>query len=152
MKLLKLFESLTEHQQVHKDKLKQALTAYMPEQALDLCAELIMFYRLHLHIEVERKGRYGDYTPHSGKGSRISVNHNLSPYEFLITFVHELGAPYYAPKNTDINTMHMGLSGKNEFKLCMRPFFLIWMSFPYDVKSALAKAYAKTPNIRNLQM
>jgi SprT protein len=81
---------LTPAQIAHKDKLVIALSAYLPPEALSLCAELIMYYKLHLHIEVERKGRYGDYTPHSGKGSRISINHNLSPFEFLITFVHEL--------------------------------------------------------------
>lgn len=152
---MKLFDSLTEQQQTHKDKLKQALAAYMPDQALDLCAELIMFYRLHLHIEVERKGRYGDYTPHSGKGSRISVNHNLSPYEFLITFVHELAHHTTHQKYGHNHDAH-GAEWKNEFKLCMRPFFDLEV-FPYDVKSALAKhmqnpKYSQSADVKLLQV
>ena len=81
---------LTEIQQKHKDMLMLALKPYVPEAALSLCCELIMYYKLNLHIEVERKGRYGDYHPTMGSGNRITVNHNLNPFEFLITFIHEL--------------------------------------------------------------
>ncbi|OYU95404.1 MAG: hypothetical protein CFE21_09665 [Bacteroidetes bacterium B1(2017)] len=151
----RVFESLTPQQQLHKDKLISALKEYIPEQALSLCAELIMFHRLHLHIEVERKGRYGDYTPHSGKGSRISINHNLSPFEFLITFIHELAHHTAFVKHGHHHDPH-GAEWKDEFKKCMRPFFELEM-FPYDLKAILAKhmqnpKYSQSADVKLLQV
>lgn len=127
----------------------------MPEAALNLCVELIMQYRLHLHIEVERKGRYGDYTPHSGQGSRISINHNLSPFEFLITFIHELAHHTAFLKYGNKHEPH-GAEWKEEYKRCMRFFFDLDL-FPYDLKSALAKhmqnpKYTQAADVKLLQV
>ena len=127
----------------------------MPEAALNLCVELIMQYRLHLHIEVERKGRYGDYTPHSGQGSRISINHNLSPFEFLITFIHELAHHTTFLKYGNKHEPH-GAEWKEEYKRCMRFFFDLDL-FPYDLKSALAKhmqnpKYTQAADVKLLQV
>jgi hypothetical protein len=151
----KLFDSLTEQQETHKAKLVLVLSEYLPEPALSPCAELIMFHRLHLHIEVERKGRYGDYTPHSGKGSRISINHNLSPFEFLITFVHELAHHTAFIKYGNNHDPH-GAEWKDEFKRCMRPFFELEL-FPYDLKATLAKhmqnpKYSQSADVKLLQV
>src|SRR6186713_2263158 len=92
---MKTFKSLIlgemdESQQFHKQQLMNTLDKYLPVRIVEYCSELIMLYKLHLHIEIERKDRLGDYSPHLGKGSRISINHNLNPYDFLITFIHEL--------------------------------------------------------------
>ena len=139
----------------HKEKLKQALSKYVPKTALDLCIELIMTHRIHLHIEVERKGRYGDYTPHSGKGSRISINHNLSSFEFLITFIHELAHHTAFVKYGNKHEPH-GQEWKNEYKICMRPFFELDI-FPYDLKAVLAKhmqnpKYTQAADVKLLQV
>jgi len=152
---LRLFESFTEQQLEHKAKLMKVLQEYLPNNSVELCSELIMFYRLHLHIEVERKGRYGDYMPHSGKGSRISINHNLSPFEFLITFVHELAHHTTFVKYGNNHDAH-GVEWKNEFKICMRPFFELEI-FPYDLKATLAKhmqnpKYSQSADVKLLQV
>jgi SprT protein len=152
---LKLFESFTDQQLEHKAKLMKVLQEYLPKNSVELCSELIMFYRLHLHIEVERKGRYGDYMPHSGKGSRISINHNLSPFEFLITFVHELAHHTTFVKYGNNHDAH-GVEWKNEFKICMRPFFELEI-FPYDLKATLAKhmqnpKYSQSADVKLLQV
>ncbi|MCF8426875.1 MAG: SprT-like domain-containing protein [Bacteroidia bacterium] len=152
---LKLFESFTEQQLEHKAKLMKVLQEYLPNNSVELCSELIMFYRLHLHIEVERKGRYGDYMPHSGKGSRISINHNLSRFEFLITFVHELAHHTTFVKYGNNHDAH-GVEWKNEFKICMRPFFELEI-FPYDLKATLAKhmqnpKYSQSADVKLLQV
>ncbi len=133
----KLFDALTENQLTHKAALMKVLNSYIPENSVDYCAELIMFYKMHLHIEVERKGRYGDYTPHSGKGYRISVNHNLSKFEFLITFIHELAHHTTFLKYGPKHDAH-GAEWKDEFKKVMRPFFEMEI-FPYDLKAILAR-------------
>ena len=151
----KIFETLTEKQQQHKTGLMKVLADYIPVNAVDYCAELIMIYKMHLHIEVERKGRYGDYMPHTGKSSRISVNHNLSRFEFLITFIHELAHHTTHLKYGSKPDAH-GAEWKNEFKICMRPFFELDI-FPYDLRAILARhmqnpKYSQTADIKLLQV
>jgi hypothetical protein len=139
----------------HKEKLIDTLKEYLPQASLSLCADIIMHYHLHLHIEVERKGRYGDYTPHTGKSSRISINHNLSPFEFLITFVHEVAHHTTFLKYGPRHDAH-GEEWKQEFKRCMRPFFELEL-FPYDLKAALAKhmnnpKYSQSADVKLLEV
>lgn len=127
--------NLTESQLNHKNMLMKALAPYVPEQTLSYCCELIMYYKVNLHIEVERKGRYGDYHPTLGKGNRITVNHNLNPYEFLITFIHELAHHTTYLKHGN-KVEHHGKEWKQEFKQNMMPF-LNHDVFPNDLKFAL---------------
>lgn len=150
-----VFEKLTEAQLQHKRKLAEALKGFVPDTALDRCTELIMYYKLHLHIEVERKGRYGDYSPHSGHGNRISVNHNLSQFEFLITFVHELAHHTAYIKYKHAHDPH-GEEWKQEFRINMKPF-LDSDVFPYDLRAALAKhminpKYSQSADVKLLQV
>lgn len=126
---------LTEAQQQHKQALMKALKNYVPDAALELCCELVMYYRLNLHIEVERKGRYGDYHPTMGAGNRITVNHNLNPFEFLITFIHELAHHTTYLKYGNAVESH-GKEWKDEFKKNMFPFMQQDI-FPNDLKFAL---------------
>lgn len=119
----------------HKKRLMQILKNYVPPKAVEFCADLIMKYNLHLHIEIERKDRLGDYHPHLGKGNRISINHNLNPYDFLITFAHEL-AHHITYKKMGTNHQAHGPEWKEHFKQCMRPLVLRNI-FPPDVLSPL---------------
>lgn len=133
---------LNEKQQAHKLALMNVLKRYVPEKALELCCELVMYYKLNLHIEVERKGRYGDYHPTVGSGNRITVNHNLNPYEFLLTFVHELAHHTNYLKHGNTVQSH-GAEWKQEFKQNMIPFLKNDI-FPQDIQLALAK-HMKNP-------
>jgi len=121
----------------HHLKLRQILSKYLTPNAADYCALLIIRYKLHLHIEVERKDRLGDYSPHLGKGNRISINHNLNPYDFLITFIHELAHhttwKKYGPKHQS-----HGDEWKEEFKFHMRPVVMNRF-FPPDIETPLIK-------------
>ncbi len=128
---------LTEEQQHHKMMLMKILKRYMPPRAVEYCSELIMLYKLHLHIEVERHDRLGDYSPHLGKGNRISINHNLNPYDFLITFIHELAHHVAYKKHGPKHQAH-GFEWKQAFKDCMRPFVMRRI-FPADIEAPLIK-------------
>ncbi len=134
----------------HKEQLMRVLEKYMPAPAVAHCSELIMHYKLHLHIEVERKDRLGDYHPHLGKGNRITINHNLNPYEFLLTFIHEL-AHHTAYKKYGNKHQPHGKEWKEEFKILMRPVVLR-KYFPPVLESAIIKymqnpAYTHTGNL-----
>src|SRR5690554_6336368 len=66
------------------------LEKYMPAQAAELIAQWIAETSCQFKITGSRKSKFGDYRPpFGGKGHRISVNHDLNPYAFLITTVHE---------------------------------------------------------------
>lgn len=136
-----LLGEISEQQQAHKQQLMTVLKRYMPEIAVEYCSELIMLHKLHLHIEVERKGRLGDYSPHLGNGNRISINHNLNPFDFLITFVHELAHHTTYKKYGSRHEPH-GEEWKEEFKSCMRPFVMMRM-FPEDIEKPLIRHMKK---------
>lgn len=121
----------------HKKQMMQVLGQYLPPKAVEYCSELIMLYKLHLHIEVERKDRLGDYSPHLGKGNRISINHNLNPFDFLITFIHEL-AHHVTFKKFGPHHQSHGVEWKEEFKTCMRPVVMMHI-FPPDIEQPLIK-------------
>jgi len=60
--------------------------------AVDTIIEWIEKYQFQLTIAKARSSKLGDFRPPNPKKPyyRISVNHNLNPYEFLITLVHEI--------------------------------------------------------------
>ena len=133
---LKLFENLSETQKKHKSNLMDVLHKYVPQTALETICELIMFYKINLHIEVERKSKYGDYHSTNDNGNRITVNHNLNQFEFLITFIHELAHHTAFLKYSNSIDPH-GKEWKNEFKKNMLPFIQAENVFPNDIKFAL---------------
>lgn len=122
----------------HKNNLIKVLEKFVPIKATALCADLIMLHKLHLHIEAERKSKYGDYSPHEGKGNRITVNHNLSKFEFLFTFIHEL-AHHITYARFGANHQPHGKEWKQVFKECTLQFLVIEDLFPYDLKAAIAR-------------
>lgn len=132
-----LLGQIDDQQLHHKKQMMQVLSQYLPSQVVEYCSELIMLYKLHLHIEVERKDRLGDYSPHLGKGNRISINHNLNPFDFLITFIHEL-AHHVTYKKYGPHHQSHGAEWKEEFKNCMRPVVMMRI-FPPDIEKPLIK-------------
>ena len=136
-----LLGDINDDQLRHKQSLMKVLAQYLPAIAVEYCSELIMLYKLHLHIDVERKDRLGDYSPHLGKGNRISINHNLNPYDFLITFTHEL-AHHTAHKKFENNHQPHGSEWKEEFKNQMRPMVRLHF-FPPDIEAPLIRHMSK---------
>lgn len=71
--------------------MSNALLKYVPNEAIPLMANWLKAYKLHLTISKSRQSKLGDFRPAFGKkGARISVNGDLNPYHFLITFTHEV--------------------------------------------------------------
>ena len=72
-------------------KFRHILEKYVPENAVDQVHDLIVENHVNLYIARKRKTKLGDFRPpQNGNPSKISVNHDLNPYSFLITFLHEL--------------------------------------------------------------
>lgn len=69
----------------------KVLQQYVPEVSLALLLPLIRKHPLHLRISKPRKTKFGDYRfPGANGRHRISINHNLNPFAFLITLIHEI--------------------------------------------------------------
>ncbi|HRN80374.1 MAG TPA: SprT-like domain-containing protein [Ferruginibacter sp.] len=67
------------------------LKKYLPEGSYDLVMDYIFAHRIELTVTRKRNTLLGDYRSRTGdKNHRISVNGNLNPYNFLVTFLHEL--------------------------------------------------------------
>lgn len=132
---------------------KSVLAAYLPEAALDQVSRWIVHYKVHLKITRNRKTKLGDYRPpirHSNH--RISVNHNLNPYSFLITFVHELAHLLVFEEYKNTVQPH-----GTEWKKAYRNLMLVMLNtevFPSDIKQALSKSIvnAKASSTAELEL
>lgn len=76
----------------HVEDYTLTLRKYIPHEAAGPIAEWIITYGIHLKITNARNSKLGDFRPVLGslRGHVITINHNLNPYSFLITLVHEI--------------------------------------------------------------
>lgn len=128
-------------QQMHRNS--AILIKYIPEPAVSLIAQWIIELDFKLKITKERQSKLGDYTsPRDGLNHVITINHNLNPYAFLMTLVHEIAHLCTYNKHRH-SVMPHGEEWKYEFKVLMQPF-LNTETFPIDVLYAVRK-YLQNP-------
>lgn len=77
-----------------RDEKKQAfmrvLSRYIPAAAVEWSAEFVLKYAVKMKITAVRASKLGDYRhPYGKDGHQITINHDLNPIAFLVTFVHE---------------------------------------------------------------
>jgi SprT protein len=66
------------------------LSRYMPGEAVAWSAEFILKHAVKMKITRVRSSKLGDYRhPFGREGHQITINHDLNPIAFLVTFVHE---------------------------------------------------------------
>ena len=112
------------------------LSKYIPGPAVPIIAEWIYTFDFKLKIKRSRSTKYGDYRPPlRNTNHHISVNHDLNPYAFLVTLIHEIAHLSNWKKNTNRVKPH-GEEWKEEFRILMQPFFALSI-FPEDVHRAL---------------
>lgn len=115
----------------------------MPPAAAPVIARWIDYYKCEFKISRSRSSKFGDYRPpHAGKGHRISVNHNLNTFAFLVTTVHEFAHLHTWNQHQHKVKPH-GTEWKNNFKKMMQPFFERQI-FPLDVTHAIT-SYLENP-------
>ena len=114
------------------------LKQYLPAESFDDVAHYLLHYKVQLTITRERKTVLGDYRNSvPGKNHRISVNGNLNPYAFLITFLHEL-AHLFTYERFGHRVQPHGPEWKNEYSKVLAQF-LLKKIFPADINKALLK-------------
>ncbi len=119
------------------------LRKYMPATAAPIISQWINDSQCLFRISRSRTSKFGDYRPpYQGQGHRISVNHNLNPYAFLITTVHEFAhlKTWNAHKN---RAKPHGQEWKANFRQLMLPFMQSAI-FPTDIQLALVN-YMENP-------
>src|SRR5690554_5909718 len=114
------------------------LGKYMPAAAAPTISRWINETGVLFRISRSRSSKLGDYTaPFGGKGHRISVNHDLNPYAFLTTTVHEFAHLQTWEKYRNRVKPH-GAEWKREFQALMAPFLAEGI-FPGDIQAAIAQ-------------
>ena len=114
----------------------QSYHYFVPPKSVQLLQCWIDDLNIKVVISSPRKTKLGDFKVKNQK-MVISVNNNLNPYSFLITFTHELAHAFVFRKHKNKVSPH-ALSWKLTFK-SMLLNFLSPEFFPDDVLKVLSK-------------
>jgi hypothetical protein len=121
----------------------QAFKKHVPDGAEDYCFQLWKENPFNFFITKERSSKLGDFRYRRDRKLQIiSINHNLSTYQFLITYIHEV-AHYRAFERHGLGIRPHGLEWKQAFRELMLPM-LSERIFPKDVYLALNR-HMKNP-------
>lgn len=72
------------------DKLTTILTAHVPAPAVPYCLQLWQQSPFKFKLRKSRQSKVGDFSCKHGQTPQITVNNDLHPFLFLITYVHEV--------------------------------------------------------------
>ena len=111
---------------------------YIPAGAQPYCKALKEKYVFKLILKRSRLTKLGDFRVNRTSGEySVSVNRDLNPYQFLITFIHELAHLKVAEDHPRSAKSH-GQEWKNAFKELLQPV-LTENVFPEPLYSVLKK-------------
>lgn len=96
------------------------LDKHVPEGAKYYCFSLWQRYPFKFKLRKNRVTKVGDFTCYPGKTPVITVNHDLDPYLFLITYVHEVAHLVVHIAHGNKVESH-GQEWKKTFQLMMEP-------------------------------
>jgi len=76
---------------MHSEKLHTTLREHLPSATVDYCFLLWQQSPFELKLTKSRQTKVGDFTSRrSALHPRITLNHDLNPYLFLLTYIHEV--------------------------------------------------------------
>lgn len=119
------------------------LSKYIPEAAAPIISQWINDTSCRFKVSRSRKTKLGDYrAPFRGSPHQITVNHDLNPYSFLITSIHEFAhlKTYQDHKST---VKPHGAEWKQNFVNLVQPFIKLSI-FPNDILIAIS-SYMNNP-------
>lgn len=119
------------------------LRKYMPEAAAPIISRWINDTGCLFKISKSRSTKLGDYrAPFRNDGHRISVNHDLNPFSFLITTIHEFAHLQTWQQYKHTVKPH-GSEWKANFQNLMNPFLRLQI-FPIEIAQAVSR-YLENP-------
>ncbi len=119
---------------------------HVPPAASGYCAELFHNHKFAFSLSRPRRTRLGDFTVKPGLIPKITVNANLNPYSFLVTYLHEVAhcvVHYKYKTKFRKRVAPHGPEWKYEFGVLLQPV-LTENIFPEDILVHLVR-YAKNP-------
>ena len=126
-----------------QERIFKALANHVPENAVHYCYDLWKENPFELKLSRSRSTKLGDYRYDSRERSeRISVNRDLNPYSFLITYLHEV-AHQKAYHDHGRKIQPHGKEWKSTFSKLLEPV-MTDLIFPEDILNAV-KEYQKSP-------
>lgn len=127
---------------VHK-KYYHLFDNHFPDNASHYCYGLWVEHSFNFKITVRRNTKLGDYRYNPGTQSHaVSVNGDLNPYAFLITYIHEV-AHLVTYKTYGKKVLPHGIQWKSSFQQLFQPV-LNDLVFPPEVLGPL-KNYLRDP-------
>ena len=122
--------------------IEEALTDKVPSEALSYCVQLWVDFPFQFKLSRSRSSKLGDYRFDPRNGDHIvTVNTDLNPYQFLVTFVHEV-AHRKVHRSRSGQKPH-GPEWKQTFQNLMLPLLRPDV-FPDDILRVLAR-HMKNP-------
>ncbi|EOZ98038.1 hypothetical protein A33Q_1545 [Indibacter alkaliphilus LW1] len=123
------------------DKFLKAFQKHVPAGSVDYCFDLWREKPFNFLITKERSSKLGDFRFRKDRIIQtISINHNLNPYQFLITYIHEV-AHYRAYLQYGLGIAPHGREWKQTFQKLLSPV-LNEHVFPKDIRLALTRHMA----------
>ncbi|MFN8437380.1 MAG: hypothetical protein U0V72_07015 [Cytophagales bacterium] len=125
------------------DRSIEIFKKYVPENAVSYCYNLWQEHKFYFKITQPRQSKFGDfrYIP-STQTIQITVNGDLNPYAFLVTYLHEVAHLLTFKKYKNSVSPH-GKEWKNQFKTLLMPM-LSKDVFPLGILINLEQ-YAQNP-------
>ena len=126
-----------------KLKIFQSFERHVPENAVHYCYDLWALHQFEFKIARKRNTKLGDfrYNPNQ-KRQRISINHDLNQYAFLITYIHEVAHLINFQEKGQQIAPH-GKAWKAHFKALLKPM-MNDLVFPPSVLGPLQR-HMKNP-------
>ncbi|MEM0939400.1 MAG: SprT-like domain-containing protein [Bacteroidota bacterium] len=122
---------------------KEVFDRFVPPNAVGYCNKLYIKFRFEFKIKRARQTKLGDYRYHpKTKRHTITINNDLNPYAFLVTYLHEV-AHLVAFSQYGRRIQPHGKQWKQCFKEIAQPL-LTTRVFPESVLGALI-SYFKNP-------
>ncbi len=98
----------------------EILNKYLPSGSVAYCYSLWQQYQFDFIVKKPRQSRFGDFRWQVGKRDRITVNGDLNPYNFLITYLHEV-AHLEVYRNYKKRPPAHGKAWKSHFQKLLQP-------------------------------
>jgi SprT protein len=121
-------------------KVETILIQHVPASAVNYCIRLWTEFPFDFVLRRNRLSKVGDFTCRAGKTPQITVNHNLHPYLFLMTYIHEV-AHLHVHQNLGFRVEAHGTEWKAAFQNLMAPVSTE-ETFPYPLLDGIIKHMA----------
>jgi hypothetical protein len=120
------------------EKAYSILINQVPEGTLDYCFSLWQGAPFELKLTKSRQTKVGDFTSRGSKAHpRITLNHDLNPYAFLLTYIHEVAHLHVYLRHCHRVDPH-GAEWKKNFQELLAPL-LQKNAFPSEILHELQR-------------